>query len=251
MPDAKPLLACHDVSVSYGAVNALRRVSIRIDRGHVLVMLGANGAGKTTLLRAISGVVPLREGRIEFEGDSVAGLDARDIVRRGIAHCPEGRRLFGGLTVIENLRLGASARGDRSGLDSEYEEMYQLFPILRERRQQLAGTLSGGEQQQLALARALMAKPKLLLLDEPSLGVAPKLVAQIFETLQELRARGVSILLVEQNVHGALKLADDAVVLASGAVRFSGAAQGLSGEALISAVLGQNRSLQSNAAAAS
>ncbi len=236
--DPPALLACDRVAVAYGAVQALRGVSLRLGAGRILALLGANGAGKSTLLRAISGIVPVRGGTVTFDGRSITGLDPREIVRRGIAHCPEGRRLFGGLTVAENLRLGASVRSDRDAVDADRAHLFELFPVLRERIDQPAGTLSGGEQQQLALARALMAGPRVLLLDEPSLGVAPRLVAQIFETLAELRRRGVSILLVEQNVRAALRLADDAVVLASGAIRFSGDAPALSGATLEASVFG-------------
>jgi branched-chain amino acid transport system ATP-binding protein len=235
------LLDCRGVAVSYGAVHALRGVDLAVRRGTVHVLLGANGAGKSTLLAAISGLVPLRAGAIRFDAASLAGLDARAIVRRGIAHCPEGRRLFGALTVAENLRLGAAGRADPAGADADRAALLALFPILRERLGQAAGTLSGGEQQQLALARALMAGPRLLLLDEPSLGVAPKLVTQIFETLVELRRRGTTILLVEQNVRAAAAIADDATLLASGAVRFAGPAAQLDTDALVGAVLGQRR----------
>jgi branched-chain amino acid transport system ATP-binding protein len=233
-----PLLDCRDVAVSYGAVQALRGIDLSVRHGTVHVLLGANGAGKSTLLAAISGLVALRAGTVCFDGASLAGLDPRAIVRRGIAHCPEGRRLFGALTVAENLRLGAAGRADATGADADRDALLALFPILRERLGQAAGTLSGGEQQQLALARALMAKPRLLLLDEPSLGVAPKLVAQIFETLLELRRRGTTILLVEQNVRAAAAIADDATLLASGRVRFAGRAAQLDTDALVGAVLG-------------
>jgi len=182
--------------------------------------------------------VPVRSGTVTFDGQPITGLDPRRIVALGIAHCPEGRRLFGSLTVAENLRLGASVRSDRDAVDADRVRLFELFPVLRDRIDQPAGTLSGGEQQQLALARALMARPRVLLLDEPSLGVAPRLVAHIFETLAELRRRGVSILLVEQNVRAALKLADDAIVLASGAVRFSDDAAALSGATLESSMFG-------------
>jgi branched-chain amino acid transport system ATP-binding protein len=235
---AEALLDCTGVAARYGAVHALRGVDLRVRPGTLHALLGANGAGKSTLLRAISGVEPLRAGHIAFDGAPLAGLDPREIVRRGIAHCPEGRRLFGGLTVAENLRLGAATRADRAGAQTDRDALLDLFPILRERLSQAAGTLSGGEQQQLALARALMARPRLLLLDEPSLGVAPRLVAQIFETLVELRRRGVAILLVEQNVRAAGAIADDITVLASGRVRSTGAASSVDHDALVGAVLG-------------
>ena len=188
----------------------------------MVALLGANGAGKTTMLRAISGLVRPRAGSIRFLGERIDRLSPARIVRLGIAHCPEGRRVFGSLTVAENLRLGAAARIERTSVEADRERVYRLFPILAERRHQHAGTLSGGEQQMLALGRALMAKPKLLLLDEPSLGLAPLIIATIFETLAELKRSGVTMLIVEQNITAALELADRAYVLRTGEVALAG-----------------------------
>ena len=224
----QPLLALNDLHVSYGAVSALRGVSLHLYAGEVVALLGANGAGKSTTLRAISGLIKATSGQILLEGAPLTGLNPTDIVARGVAHCPEGRRVFGGMSVMENLRLGASVRSDTDGIRQDTERMLNLFPILAERRGQAAGTLSGGEQQMLALARALMARPRLLLLDEPSLGVAPLIVKDIFNTLRELRETGVTILLVEQNARAALGLADRAYVLRTGSVALSGSAADLS-----------------------
>ena len=224
----QPLLALNDLHVSYGAVQALRGVSLHLHAGEVVALLGANGAGKSTTLRAISGLIKAASGQILLEGAPLTGLNPTAIVARGVAHCPEGRRVFGDMSVMENLRLGASVRSDTDGILQDTERMLGLFPILAERRGQAAGTLSGGEQQMLALARALMARPRLLLLDEPSLGVAPLIVKDIFNTLRELRETGVTILLVEQNARAALGLADRAYVLRTGSVALSGSAANLS-----------------------
>ena len=226
--DTQPLLALRDLHVQYGAVQALRGVSLHLHAGEVVALLGANGAGKSTTLRAISGLIRAASGQILLEGAPLTGLNPTDIVARGVAHCPEGRRVFGGMSVMENLRLGASVRSDTDSIRQDTERMLSLFPILAERRGQAAGTLSGGEQQMLALARALMARPRLLLLDEPSLGVAPLIVREIFKTLRELRESGVTVLLVEQNARAALGLADRAYVLRTGMVALSGSAADLS-----------------------
>ena len=188
----------------------------------MVALLGANGAGKTTMLRAISGLVRPRAGSIRFLGERIDRLPPARIVRLGVAHCPEGRRVFGALTVAENLRLGAAARIERTTIEADRERVYHLFPILAERRHQQAGTLSGGEQQMLALGRALMAKPKLLLLDEPSLGLAPLIIETIFRTLADLKRSGVTMLIVEQNITAALELADRAYVLRTGEVALAG-----------------------------
>ncbi|MFK7603802.1 ABC transporter ATP-binding protein [Deinococcus sp. SM5_A1] len=222
-----PLLALKDLYVNYGAVSALKGVSLHLYAGEVVALLGANGAGKSTTLRAISGLIKAASGQILLDGAPLMGLNPTDVVARGVAHCPEGRRVFGGMNVLENLRLGASVRRDTDGIRDDTERMLSLFPILAERRNQAAGTLSGGEQQMLALARALMARPRVLLLDEPSLGVAPLIVKEIFKTLRELRETGVTILLVEQNAHAALGLADRAYVLRTGSVALSGSAADL------------------------
>ena len=209
--------------MSYGPVAAVRGVSLAVRAGEVVALLGANGAGKSTLLRTISGLIRPRAGRVHLAGRAIDRLAPSRIVRLGIAHAPEGRRVFGSLSVADNLRLGAAARRERAGLVEERERLLDLFPILRERLRQAAGTLSGGEQQMLALARALMAKPRLLLLDEPSLGLAPLIVRAIFDALAGLKRVGVTMLLVEQNVAAALELADRAYVLRTGEIRLEGA----------------------------
>ncbi|AZI44896.1 ABC transporter ATP-binding protein (plasmid) [Deinococcus psychrotolerans] len=227
-PQTQPLLALQNLYVNYGAVSALRGVSLHLHAGEVVALLGANGAGKSTTLRAISNLIKVASGQILLDGSPLTGLSPTEVVARGVAHCPEGRRVFGGMSVLENLRLGASVRSDSEGIKSDTERMLSLFPILAERRSQAAGTLSGGEQQMLALARALMARPRLLLLDEPSLGVAPLIIKEIFKILRELRETGVTILLVEQNARAALGLADRAYVLRTGSVALSGSAAELS-----------------------
>jgi branched-chain amino acid transport system ATP-binding protein len=237
---SRPLLEVEDLRVDYGAVRAIHGVSLSVAAGEVVALLGANGAGKSTMLRTISGLVRPRAGRIKLAGEPIQRLAPARIVRLGIGHCPEGRRVFGSLTVAENLRLGATARAERQGIAEDREHMFALFPILKERLHQSAGTLSGGEQQMLALARALMARPRVLLLDEPSLGLAPLLVQQIFRTLGELKRAGVTMLLVEQNIHGALDLADHAYVLRTGEIGLAGSAAELKAdyERLAAAYLG-------------
>jgi len=227
VPTAEPLLALEGIHVSYGAVKAVKGVSLSVGPGEVVALLGANGAGKSTTLRTISGLARPRSGAIAFSGERIERLPPARIVRLGIAHCPEGRRVFGSLSVAENLRLGAVTRSDPAGALEDREKMFALFPILRERVHQSAGTLSGGEQQMLALARALMARPRLLLLDEPSLGLAPIVVQSIFRTLSELKASGVAMLLVEQSISLALQVADRAYVLRTGEVTLSGSAEAL------------------------
>jgi len=222
MTEPRSLLDIQDLQVRFGAVRALKGISLHVNEGEVVALLGANGAGKSTTLRTISGLSRPSAGDIAFNGRSISNLPTTQIVRLGIAQSPEGRRLFGSLTVAENLRLGSCTRSDADGIEADTERMFTLFPILRERRPQLAGTLSGGEQQQLALARALMAAPKLLLLDEPSLGVAPLLVKHIFTALGELKKQGMTMLLVEQNMKLALQLADRAYVLRTGSVVLEG-----------------------------
>ncbi len=223
-PAKATLLEVADLRVNYGPVAAIRGVNLGVAAGEVVALLGANGAGKSTMLRTISGLTRPRTGRITLGGAAIHRLPPSCIVRLGVAHCPEGRRVFGTLTVAENLRLGAAARAERAGIAEDRERIYALFPILRERMAQPAGTLSGGEQQMLALGRALMARPRVLLLDEPSLGLAPLLVQQIFRTLAELKAEGVTMLLVEQNINLALDLADRAYVLRTGEVSLAGSA---------------------------
>jgi branched-chain amino acid transport system ATP-binding protein len=223
-----PLLEVRGLVVRYGVIEALHGVDVEVGRGEIVTIVGANGAGKTTLLKAISGLVPAAAGSVRYDGEETLGrLPAHRIVARGIGHVPEGRRIFQNLTVRENLDLGAYLRRDREAIESQRDEVFTLFPRLKERLAQNAGTLSGGEQQMLAIARALMAAPKLLLLDEPSLGLAPKLVRAIFDVIREIRGRGTTLLLVEQNARMALEAADRAYVLETGAIALAGAASEL------------------------
>jgi branched-chain amino acid transport system ATP-binding protein len=217
-----PILEISDLRVSYGAIEALRGVSLEVRAGEVVALIGANGAGKSTTLRAVSGMLRATRGRVRFGGEDVTGLPSHRLVARGMAHAPEGRGIFLNLTTLENLELGAWLRKDRGGIASDLERMFGLFPVLAERRAQVAGTLSGGEQQMLAVARALMSRPRLLLLDEPSLGLAPQVVERIFGVLRDVNGEGVSLLLVEQNAHKALRLAHRAYVLETGEVAMAG-----------------------------
>jgi branched-chain amino acid transport system ATP-binding protein len=220
--DRPTLLAVDDLTVAYGAVTALRDISLRVSAGEIVAALGPNGAGKTTLLRTIAGAHKPKSGYVGLDGASITGMSPETVVRKGVALVPEGRKIFPKLTVEENLTIGGITRTDHDELRADTDRWLARFPILGERSDQLAGTLSGGEQQQLAVARALMSRPRLLLLDEPSLGLAPIFVDRIFELITELRAAGTTILLVEQNVHRALEIADRAYVLAVGAVVASG-----------------------------
>jgi len=213
--------------VDYGGIKALRGVSLEVPEGQVVALIGANGAGKTTTLRAISKMLRPAAGAIRFLGQDVTGLASHQLVARGMAHAPEGRGIFLNLTVRENLELGAYLRRDRAGIAADADRNYALFPILAERRDQVSGTLSGGEQQMLAVARALMSRPRLLLLDEPSLGLAPQVVERIFAVLRDVSATGVSLLLVEQNAHKALQLAHRAYVLETGNIVMTGTGQEL------------------------
>ncbi|MBI3333475.1 MAG: ABC transporter ATP-binding protein [Candidatus Omnitrophica bacterium] len=221
------LLSVEDLHVRYGAVEVLKGVNLQVRQGECVALIGANGAGKSTTLMAISGLVPPVKGRIRFSGEAIDRLPAEAVVRRGVTQVPEGRRIFPRMTVMENLLLGAGQRPDRRRIAQELSEVFDLFPILRDRQRQLAGTLSGGEQQMLALARGLMARPRLLLLDEPSLGLAPKLVAQLFEVIRRIHAEGMTILLVEQNAYQALRVAETAFVLETGRVVLHGPAAAL------------------------
>ncbi len=220
------MLELRNVHVSYGSIRALNGVSLEVQAGEVVALIGSNGAGKSTTLKTISGLLRPRQGTIHWQGQEITRLAPDRIVALGISHCPEGRRIFAGLTVDENLRLGAVVRG---GADSrsDLEWIYRLFPVLQTRGQQAGGTLSGGEQQMLAIGRALMSRPRLLLLDEPSLGLAPVLVERIFEGIDTLKRRGTTMLLVEQNVHHALDVADRADVLETGQVTLAGPAAAL------------------------
>ena len=222
-----PLLQIHELSVAYGAVVALREVSLEVRRGAIATVLGPNGAGKSTLLKTIAGVLSPASGRIVFDGRPIDGAPAETVVRRGLALVPEGRMVFPRLTVAENLRIGAHIRRDREGVAATLEHVLGMFPALAERTDQAAGTLSGGEQQQLAIARAMMSEPSLLLLDEPSLGLAPIVVDLVFELIAELGRHGTTILLVEQNVHRALEIADHGAVLSVGRVALEGTADEL------------------------
>ncbi|HEY8394980.1 MAG TPA: ABC transporter ATP-binding protein [Thermaerobacter sp.] len=216
------LLELKGVHVYYGHVHALKGIDLAVEEGEIVALLGANGAGKSTTLRAISGLVRPRQGTITFRGQDLTRLPAHRLPALGIAHAPEGRRVFGPLTVDENLTLGAYQRRDPRAVEETRRWVFDLFPRLKERRRQLAGTMSGGEQQMLAIGRALMSNPRLLLLDEPSLGLAPLLVRQIFETIREINRQGVTVLLVEQNARAALKLAHRAYVLETGRVALAG-----------------------------
>ncbi len=210
------MLSIDNLSVNYGAIRALSGISLSIEQGQIVTLIGANGAGKTTTLRTISGLVPSRQGRVVFEGEDITHLPADKIVQRGIGHSPEGRRVFANMSVRENLELGAYARKDQSAIRQDYDRALTLFPRLKERIGQNAGTLSGGEQQMLAMGRALMGRPKLLLLDEPSLGLAPFLIRDIFNIIQDINAQGTTVLLVEQNAHKALGVAHRGFVLETG-----------------------------------
>jgi branched-chain amino acid transport system ATP-binding protein len=217
-------LTVEGLDVFYGAVHALKGVSIHAEAGEIVTLLGANGAGKTTLLRTISGLVPAKSGRVHFEGRDITRVPAHEIVALGLSQAPEGRMVFANLSAEDNLELGAYRRNDRAGIREDRDAMFALFPRLLERRKQLAGTLSGGEQQMLAIARALMSRPRLVLLDEPSLGIAPLLVRDIFRNIVEINRRGVTVLLVEQNAYMALSIAGRGYVLETGRVVLEDAA---------------------------
>lgn len=233
------MLKIEDIDVYYGNIQALKGVSMEINEGEIVTLIGANGAGKSTLLKTISGLLKPKQGKVLFEGDSIGGKAAQAIVKMGISHVPEGRRVFANMTVAENLELGAYLRKDKDGIHKDMEKVYELFPRLLERIKQQAGTLSGGEQQMLAMGRALMAKPRLLLLDEPSMGLAPLLVKQIFNIIQEISESGTTILLVEQNANLALSIADRAYVVETGRIVLSGNAEELtSSEEIKMAYLG-------------
>lgn len=221
------LLVIEDLRAGYGRIDVLHGISLAVPEGQIVTIIGANGAGKTTTLLAISGIVRPRQGRIVFAGQPIERLRPFEIVRAGISQSPEGRKIFPRMSVLENLQMGAYTRNDKAGIRRDIDHAYELFPVLKERQQQLGGTLSGGEQQMLAVARALMARPKLLLLDEPSLGLAPLIVLKIFEVVRRLNAEGIAVLLVEQNARQALKLAHRGYVLETGAITISGTGQEL------------------------
>ncbi len=221
------LLEIDAIHVFYDKIEALKGISLNVDQGQIVTLVGGNGAGKSTTLRTVSGLLHPREGEIRFQGEPLTGLGAHTIAAMGVVQVPEGRRIFGRLTVEENLAMGAFTRHDRAGIAADHERMMVLFPRLRERLKQVAGTLSGGEQQMVAMARALMARPRVLLMDEPSMGLAPMVVEQVFETIQTINADGVTVLLVEQNAAMALAIAETGYVLESGRVMLSGPARDL------------------------
>jgi branched-chain amino acid transport system ATP-binding protein len=227
------MLALSAVSAAYGSFQALFGVSLEVARGEAVGVIGPNGAGKTTLMRVISGLIPAREGTMTLEGRAITGLPAHQVVAQGIAHVPENRRLFPALSVEENLRIGAFIPSARARFAEQLDWVYQLFPRLKERRTQLAGTMSGGEQQMCAIARALMSKPKVLLMDEPSAGLAPIVVQQVFELVHRIRAEGLTVLIVEQNVQQVLEVVDRAYLLEVGAIKLSGTAAELKGNSFI------------------
>ena len=216
------MLTLSDLQCNYGKVAAVRGLSLEVKQGELVSLIGANGAGKTTTLRAISGIVRAAGGRIEFEGEDITRASPRRVLEMGIAHCPEGRRVFPYMSVRENLEMGCFLRTDRAGIEADFTRIFERFPVLAERREQAAGTLSGGEQQMLAISRALMSRPKLVLFDEPSLGLAPNIVERTFEIIRQIRADGVTVVMVEQNAAAALELSDRAYVMEQGAVSLTG-----------------------------
>lgn len=224
------MLEVRDLEVSYGLIRAIRGVSFAVNEGEIVALIGANGAGKTTIMHAVAGLIPKRAGQVSFLGNDITNTPAYRLVSMGMAQVPEGRRIFQELTVEENLRLGAYTRKDKKEIDETLERLYGRFAILRERSGQVAGTLSGGEQQMLAMGRALMSQPQLLMLDEPSMGLAPILVQQIFDIVRELHRAGTTILLVEQNAEMALKIANRAYVLETGGIAMSGDAATLAND---------------------
>lgn len=221
------MLTVNDINVFYGAIHAIKGVSLEVNKGEIVTLIGANGAGKSTILRTISGLLKPKTGSIQFEGQEIAGMPAHEIVKTGISQVPEGRRIFAEMSVLENLELGAFTRKDKDGIKADMELVFERFPRLKERIGQLAGTLSGGEQQMLAMGRALMSRPRLLLLDEPSMGLAPLLIKEIFAIIQDINKTGTTVLLVEQNANMALSIAHRAYVLETGRITLSGAAKEL------------------------
>lgn len=233
------MLRVEDINVYYGAIHAIKGISLDVPDGEIVALIGSNGAGKSTTLRTISGLMKPKSGKILYEGKDISGVAAHKIVGMGLCQVPEGRHVFANMTVLENLELGAYLRSDKDGIAKDMQDVFDKFPRLLERKEQIAGTLSGGEQQMLAMGRALMSRPKLLLLDEPSMGLAPLLVKEIFNIIKEINAGGTTILLVEQNANMALSIADKAYVLETGRITLSGTAQELaSSEAVRKAYLG-------------
>lgn len=221
------MLKVSNIDVYYGAIHALRDISIEVNQGEIVTLIGANGAGKSTTLRTISGLLTPKKGEVVFEKQNIAGMAPHKIVSLGLSQVPEGRRVFANMSVLENLELGAYLRNDKAGIEQDMQDVFKKFPRLLERKAQLSGTLSGGEQQMLAMGRALMSRPKLLLLDEPSMGLAPLLVKEIFNIIQEINQSGTTVLLVEQNAHMALSIAHRAYVLETGRIALAGSAQEL------------------------
>ncbi|HHT63429.1 MAG: ABC transporter ATP-binding protein [Bacillota bacterium] len=219
------MLKLDNINVYYGSIHALKGISIEVNQGEIVTLIGANGAGKTSILKSISGLIAPKSGEITFEGKTITGVPAQSIVKMGICHVPEGRRIFANMSVFENLELGAFLVNDKAVVKQRLEHVFQRFPRLAERKNQNAGTLSGGEQQMLAMGRALMGQPKILLLDEPSMGLAPILVQEIFEIIKEINEAGTTILVVEQNAHQALSIAQKAYVLETGKIVLSGTAE--------------------------
>ena len=235
-------LEIRDLCVSYGGIRALKGVSLSVDEGQIVTLIGANGAGKSTTLRAISGLQKVQSGSILYGGEELVGLPAKEIVRRGIIHVPEGRRVFPDMTVAENLKIGAFLRKDKDGIASDMDYVYSLFPRLKERSWQPAGTLSGGEQQMLAVGRALMSRPKVLMMDEPSLGLAPLIVKDIFSIIRRVNADGITVLLIEQNANAALRIADYGYVLETGVIALTGTGEELlRNESVREAYLGKKK----------
>jgi len=233
------LFEIRDLVVHYGVIQALKSISLKVEEGEIVTLIGANGAGKTTTLHAISGLIPATSGSILFQGEDITKLSAPKRVAMGISQAPEGRRIFAEMTVLENLELGAFLRKDKDGLQKDIDNIYERFPILGDRRKQLAGTLSGGEQQMLAIGRALMSRPKIMLLDEPSMGLAPMLVSNIFSIIKEINKAGTTVLLVEQNARMALAITNRAYVIETGRIVASGAGEELArSDEIIKAYLG-------------
>lgn len=219
------MLELKDINVFYGAIHALKNISLNIDEGEIVTLIGANGAGKSTTLKAISGIQKVKSGEIKLNGKEISSLNAPDIVRLGISHVPEGRRVFADMSVMENLEMGAYIRNDKSGINEDYKKIFSLFPRLQERKSQMAGTLSGGEQQMLAIGRAIMSRPKLLLLDEPSMGLAPIVVKEIYSIIKDINKAGTTVLLVEQNAFMALNCANRAYIIRNGEIDMQGDAK--------------------------
>lgn len=235
-------LEIRDLHVSYGGIRALKGIDLTVEEGQIVTLIGANGAGKSTTLRAISGLQKPQSGSILYGGEELVGLPAKEIVRRGIIHVPEGRRVFPDMTVAENLKIGAFLRKDKDGIASDMDYVYSLFPRLKERNWQPAGTLSGGEQQMLAVGRALMSRPKVLMMDEPSLGLAPLIVKDIFSIIRRVNADGITVLLIEQNANAALRIADYGYVLETGVIALTGTGEELlRNESVREAYLGKKK----------